>query len=256
MTADTFLEWLAGGEGPPPRTAVIVAHPDDEVVGLGSQLRRLGDAWFVHVTDGSPRNGRDAATWGLDTAGYALARRQEAERALALVGVPAARIVGFWIPDQQGALHLVDITRRIRALVTRHEIEVVVTQPYEGGHPDHDATAFAVHAALLGVGRPVALVEMTAYHRGPLGTFVGGGGLALPVDRVLRQRLLACHRTQRATLEPLADPEYERFREAPTYDFRRPPHQGPLLYEAFDRGVTAERFRALAAEARVALGIR
>jgi N-acetylglucosamine malate deacetylase 2 len=43
--------------------------------------------------------------------------------------------------------------------------------------------------------------------------------------------------------------DVERFRPAPVYSFTEPPHPGKLFYENFDWGMTAERWRRLAAEA-------
>jgi LmbE family N-acetylglucosaminyl deacetylase len=259
MEPERFIDWLAGRAVRPPRVAVIVAHPDDEVIGAGSQLRRLRDAWFVHVTDGAPRDGRDAAANGLDVAGYARVRRREARRALALVGVGAERIVDLAVPDQQTALHLVPIALRLGSFLREHAVEVVLTHPYEGGHPDHDAIAFAVSVAARVAGTGV--VEHTSYHGGPqglvAGQFLGGrADLALEADRDLRRRLFACHRTQAAALVPFLDLDVERFRVAPRYDFARPPHDGPLHYEAFDWGITGARFRALATAAEAELACR
>ena len=44
---------------------------------------------------------------------------------------------------------------------------VVLTHAYEGGHPDHDAVAFAVHRAARRTS--AAVVEMPFYHAGPDG---------------------------------------------------------------------------------------
>ncbi|MBV9250682.1 MAG: hypothetical protein JO227_15715, partial [Acetobacteraceae bacterium] len=38
------------------RSAVVVAHPDDETVGAGASLRLFRDLTLVHVTDGAPRD--------------------------------------------------------------------------------------------------------------------------------------------------------------------------------------------------------
>ena len=90
---------------------------NESLVGRAIAGRR--DAWFVHVTDGAPRNGRDAAAHGCDVASYARIRRAEAEAALAEVGVPSDRVVGLGVPDQQGALYLVPVARRIADLLRR-----------------------------------------------------------------------------------------------------------------------------------------
>ena len=143
---------------------------------------------------------------------------------------------------------------------------MILTHPYEGGHPDHDATAFAVHAAcrlLRHEGTtPPALVEMTSYHlrAGALTTYEflpNGEGPVITVrlgmeERFLKRRMVECHATQQQVLDHFPI-DIERFRPAPRYDFARPPHPGRLYYEQFDWGLTGARWRALAADALAAL---
>jgi LmbE family N-acetylglucosaminyl deacetylase len=139
---------------------------------------------------------------------------------------------------------------------------IIITQPYEGGHPDHDATAFAVHIACSITARennlqPI-IVEMSAYHnsRGSMAT-----GKFLPPDgcevlprvlsneeRQFKRNLFACFKTQLSVLKyfPI---DVEVFREAPNYDFAAPPHSGPLYYEFFDWNMTGPLWRELAREA-------
>lgn len=248
---------------PAPATLVIVAHPDDEVVGAGARLPRLKQAVFAHVTDGAPRDGRDAALHGFATAQeYAGARQRELEAALTLAGISQSQTRALGFADQEASLHLAALARRVMALMREIRPEVVLTQPYEGGHPDHDATAFAVHAArkllpMKGVHPPVVL-EMTAYHNS------SGGirpGVFLPaegadtvtldlseVERDFKRKLLECFPTQQGTLQYF--PVWtERFRIAPAYNFTQPPHTGTLFYEMYPWGMTGDRFRALAQEA-------
>src|SRR5437764_14240477 len=81
--AYAILQILAEGRTLEQRVMIVVAHPDDETVGMGAQLRRLGDALLLQVTDGAPRDGRDAAARGFaSTADYAVARRAELHAAL------------------------------------------------------------------------------------------------------------------------------------------------------------------------------
>ena len=63
---------------------IVVAHPDDETIGLGAQLGRFEDALLVHLTDGAPRDGEDARNYGFaSVADYAAARRSRTGRGIA-----------------------------------------------------------------------------------------------------------------------------------------------------------------------------
>lgn len=253
-----------------PRTMLVAAHPDDETVGAGSRLPRLASAQFVCVTDGAPRDGGDAARHGLTPEAYAQARRVELQAVLALCGIGVDRLVHLDCPDQQAALNLASLARQLAQLWREHATEAVLTQPYEGGHPDHDATAFAVHAAVRVMrrdGQPApALVEMAGYHRGPDGRLAcaflpdatcDGDAVTIrlsPEEQAFKQRLIARFTTQAETLRGFPV-DVERFRPAPHYDFTRPPHEGRLHYEHYPWGMTGKRFRALAGEALRELGL-
>jgi len=258
-----LIEKLCADEATPaPVTAVIAAHPDDEVIGAGSRLPRLREAILVHVTDGSPRDLGDARACGFGTREeYAAARRRELAAALDVAGLRPEQARELGCVDQEASLHLVDLSRRAAALLRELQPEMVLTHPYEGGHPDHDATAFIVHAAceLLsrqGLPGPV-IVEMTSYHNSPQGIRPGeflenGDGVRSVVlsdaECALKRRMFDCYPTQRNTLS-LFPIGVEQFRPAPRYDFTRPPHEGQLFYESFPWGMTGDRFRSLAREA-------
>jgi len=252
------------------RVALVAAHPDDETIGLGAQLRRLSGLRFVHVTDGAPADMRDARTHGFARReDYAAARRVELEAAMARAGIPPARLTGLGVADQEAVQVMAGLARRLADMMDDGNIGVVFTHAFEGGHPDHDATCFAVHAAcaLLHHHRrrlaPVIL-EMTGYHAGADGDLDHGTFLAHPgagpetvlvLDEAARRHkryLLDCFTSQQAVLVPFR-PEVERLRPAPAYDFLRPPHPGTVWYDRFDWGTTARSWRLRAAEAILSL---
>src|SRR3954469_7974291 len=105
-----WLEALRDDARRPCRTAVIVAHADDEVVGLGAHLPRLRHGFFVHVTNGGPEDGRDARAHGFRSGPeYVAARRAELESALGLAGLGRACRFELACPDQQATYRLVEL---------------------------------------------------------------------------------------------------------------------------------------------------
>jgi LmbE family N-acetylglucosaminyl deacetylase len=129
------------------RMLAVFAHPDDETLGLGAQLRRMVGLRLVIVTDGAPRSMVDARSHGFaDAESYAAARRTELAAALAEAGAHQLSVRQLGFADQSVVLALPDLTRRLLGLL--EDVEVLFTHAYEGGHPDHDGVAFAVHAAV------------------------------------------------------------------------------------------------------------
>lgn len=247
---------------------IVAAHQDDEVIGLGSRLPSMRDsAVIVHTTDGALLN--DALAAGFPgKQEYALARREELFAALALAGISSDNCIALGFGDQQASTHLLELSQRLLQILLDIRPGTVYTHPYEGGHPDHDATAFAVHSAirllaLKGVSRPVTW-EFTSYHAGPDGLqtneFLPYAGISIcskaltEPERCLKAQMIDCFVTQTHVLSqfPLS---VEKLRFAPRYYFDEAPHPGRLYYENFDWGMDGERWRELARKAEQILGI-
>jgi N-acetylglucosamine malate deacetylase 2 len=249
---------------------VVAAHPDDEVIGLGAQLpATAGRITILHVTDGSPRNLADARTAGYASRQqYASGRRQEFFNAAAIVGIHPAHCREMGLVDQEAALDLARIAGAVRALIAEIQPDAIFTHPYEGGHPDHDAAAFGVRAAvrlMMKDGKPAPeLFEFTSYHAGragmTTGRFLPSDGydvttLPLSFDqRLLKRRMFDCFATQQVMLAHFKL-DAERFRRAPEYSFLKAPHAGKLHYETLNWGIMGQRWRELAAEALNTLGL-
>lgn len=247
----------------PPRVVVIVAHPDDEAIGAGALLAEIPDATVVHVTDGAPRDSAAAQLRGFASRdAYAEARRSEVVAALRLAGIDESRIRCMGYVDGETTLSLVQLSHDIIDLMLELEPEIVLTHPYEGGHTDHDATAFAVHLACgilrrEGVPAPVVL-ELTSYHsrngKRVRNQFiprknVPERSLELPPEaQLLKLRMFEQFVSQRDCLREFPV-KVERFRIAPRYSFTAPPHEGQLDYERYCATICGDEWRARAGTA-------
>jgi LmbE family N-acetylglucosaminyl deacetylase len=250
------------------KVCIVLAHPDDETIALGGLLPRMRSAILVTVTDGAPRDLADATRLGFTSAAdYAAARRHELLQVLSLARWEEGRLVLLGIPDQESAFHLPEIARSLVDLFSAERPDVVITHAYEGGHPDHDAVAFAVHAACALAARQElepALIEVCLYHASGAGwvrqSFAPGHSSTLSLELgsdeiALKKRMIQAHATQSATLADFDVAAPESFRIAPAYDFTELPNGGRLLYERYDWGMNGAHWQELARQAIETLGL-
>jgi LmbE family N-acetylglucosaminyl deacetylase len=250
------------------RSVVIVAaHPDDETIGVASLLPRMQRPVIVTVSDGSPRKLDDARRAGCETREqYADLRRRELLDALDVAGIPEQQTRSLGIVDQETSLEMAYVTLKLVDIFRELRPSFILTHPYEGGHPDHDATAFAVHAACARIPGAPSVFEFTSYHAAPphsdteavmeTGRFLGDRGETLVLSEDARERksqMMECFGSQLHMLRNFAL-DKETYREAPAYDFTQAPHPGKLLYENFGWDVSGSRWRLLAEEALRTLG--
>jgi LmbE family N-acetylglucosaminyl deacetylase len=253
-----------------PTTLVVVAHPDDEAIGAGGLLAGLPDAVVAHVTDGAPRDEQYAQSKGFQTREeYARARRREVAAALSHVGITPERCRGLGYVDGEASLQLLELVSDVADLMDEVRPDLVITHPYEGGHSDHDATAFAVHLA-CGILRrdkvPAPVVfELTSYHNYSgarrVFSFLPFIGTEERVIRLteaeakMKRRMYDEFISQKQVLErfPIG---IERFRPAPRYLFTKAPHAGLLEYERACTRITGAQWRQNAGKALKTLRTR
>lgn len=245
--ADDVRTPVASGQG----ITVIVAHPDDETLACGATMARLEGIHLVIVTDGSPRNLEDARANGFDSvAAYAHARAGELEAAVAIANIDRSRLLQLEVADQAASHRMSHIAHELAAVFAAQHTRLALTHAYEGGHPDHDALAFSVHAAAAlsaRAGASVEVVEMPLYRADADGkmllqNFAPGADVAEeivtlgPIERFLKRAMADAHASQARIIDQF-DLTTERFRVAPRYDFSQPANAGQVYYERQNWGV-------------------
>lgn len=253
MNAHSDEAWarrLAVGDRIGDRVALVVAHPDDETLWAGALLGRLDNGLLIHLTDGAPTDGADANRLGFASRdAYAATRAGELDAALTALGYRGAR-EDYGLCDQGVVFALGALIERLTEDLAG--AAVVITHPYEGGHPDHDAAALAVRRAADRLG--AAVVEFACYHKRDgnrvFGAFWPGSqehARVLSSDE--SSRIDAALREHASQAHVFGDwrPSHERWRAAPAYDFVMSSPPDEALYDAYGWTMTTDRWREIVA---------
>ena len=246
--------------------ALLAAHPDDEAIGASSLLSGCCEPLVIYLTDGAPRN---TSLWPPDFRGsreeYGQLRRAEAAAALAHAGVSPRQVEWLGGVDQEAIFEVERLTASLTAALERSHVDILITHPYEGGHPDHDAAALITSLATSRLAHDCLLLEMTSYHARhgscATGTFLNSDPSREYVfelsaaDRDRKRKMFDTYASQKLVLANFLL-DREPLRPAPGYDFSSPPHEGWLWYERLGWEMNGHHWRALAAEAMNAIGAR
>jgi N-acetylglucosamine malate deacetylase 2 len=233
------------------RTLVVVAHPDDEVIGCGALLQRMREPVVVFCTDGAPRQSKWWQHYQSREA-YSRLRRDEARQALSHAAV---RDLEFLCDqhreafvDQELFRRLPDAIIALGLLVKRYQPQALLTHAYEGGHPDHDACCFITSVVARGAGLPAW--EMPLYHRDARAKsvhqqFVQRNGFEVELqvgahEQERKAHMLAAYASQGDIISAF-DASIERLRPLYGYDFTLPPHTGKLNYELWEWEMSGEQ---------------
>ena len=221
-------------------TVIVVAHPDDEVIGFGALMQQMRKPVVVFATDGAPHDPYFWKDYGSRDA-YAEVRRQEARAALAIAGAEPVFLsdhVAGGIADQELFRRLPQAAEACGKLIREIRPQALLTLSYEGGHPDHDSACFL--SAMIGRQRGIPVWEAPLYHRDPDGKGAvqkfhqrSGEEVELKVEaEAMRKKVEMFHtyKSQNLVLDGFR-PEIETFRPMANYDFTRRPMPWKLNYE-------------------------
>jgi LmbE family N-acetylglucosaminyl deacetylase len=145
-------------------TAILVfgAHPDDAEFHAGGFLTLHADAGsrirIVSMTDGS------AGHHALDRVSLARRRRDEAERAAALLGAE----MRVWDTPDGELVPTLALRRKVIAEMREFEPDLVLTHRIYDYHPDHRATGELVRDACYMVRVPTIVPDVPALRRDPV----------------------------------------------------------------------------------------
>ena len=255
------------------RILLLAAHPDDETIGASAILGRIPGASVVYLTDGAPSDPqfRSPHVSGSREL-YACVRAEEAASALSFVDVPPERLLFLSGVDQEAIFRAAELIDEFVPIIQEFKPSVIITHPYEGGHPDHDAAALVARISAQIVrqnSNAPDILEMTSYHSAE-GLRVAGQFLSSPPllggeiepgvrlslsaeERTRKARMLGCYVSQWHVISdfPL---EPEQLRPAPFYDFTRRPHEGQLWYESLHWPLSGDRWRELAGQVLAQFG--
>jgi LmbE family N-acetylglucosaminyl deacetylase len=223
------------------RILLLVPHPDDEVVGCATALRRARAAGCavhaVFLTHGVAPVER-LWPWQRPTYVSRVAIRwKEAMRCCRLTGLAVAGRQD--IPSRTLKANLATTLDLIGQAIDAIAPDAIWTPAYEGGHQDHDVTHFLAGRAADAAG--VRAWEFAEYNyaggRVQANRFPAPRGDEIEIvldaeECEAKARALAVYRSERRNLAHCAIAR-ECFRAYAAADYDRPPHPGVLFYQRF-----------------------
>lgn len=126
---------------------VLAPHEDDEMLGIGILLQRFcGRVKIIFITDGAPVSGypmkkRMIKSSILNREEYARIRKEESVLAAKTIGLKESDLIYINSTDSGLSYVLEDACDTLRKIIADFNPGYIFFPAYEGGHPDHDATA-------------------------------------------------------------------------------------------------------------------
>ncbi len=182
------------------KTLVIAPHPDDESLGCGGTIAMLRNAFVnvevIFISDGSMSH-PNSVTYPQER--LAAFRRQEATRALIILGVTAGDIYFMALKDGQvpypGNDGFGPAASQLNELMNNSQPNTVIMPWRRDPHPDHRASWYLTTTAILRLGSMPRMIEY------PIWLWERGVDDDWPLDReVLIRRVMVSTEMDRKSL--------------------------------------------------------
>ena len=150
------------------RLLILAPHMDDETLACGGTILLHADRTMVHclfATDGAASPAPLLPWLGTADPELVARRRQEAQAATRVLGVPEANLEFLDLPDGGLAARKAELESALGRAVSRLQPEFVFAPFRYDVHPDHVALNRAARAVLRRLDGPPALLEYFVYHR-------------------------------------------------------------------------------------------
>lgn len=157
-----YPQGMLGRQNPVPRLGlantgrrilIVAAHPDDEVIGLGSVLARhaaQGDTLvLIFVTNG---RGPGWFTRGHNQRQYVLIRSEEVRDVGNILGIPSEHLGFLGFPDGNLIHYMKPLFHDLEQIYRAVQPNRVYVQGLEGGHIDHDVTSLVAQTVMFQMG--------------------------------------------------------------------------------------------------------
>ncbi|MFA5040364.1 MAG: PIG-L family deacetylase [Bdellovibrionales bacterium] len=221
------------------RILILVAHPDDEVVGCATSIAHARAAGAtvsaLYLTNGCiPRE----SMWPWARKNYdrvVSTRHAEAEAAALALGLqPVGRSSR---PSRALWRELPQAFREVQEALAQFRPDQVWVPAYEGGNPDHDA----LNAIGYKLKSRVSVLEFAEYNffggKARYQTFISSDETVrvislTPEEREAKKAVVKIYASEACNISYLGV-EQESYRPLSTYNYGQPPHQEKVWYARF-----------------------
>lgn len=149
-------------------TIIIAPHMDDEVLACGGMIAQFPDKhclYCIYVTDGS-RSPVPTYPWqGKVSLDLSSVRKEEAQKAMSVLGIPEENLFFLDLPDTQLRHHKQELSERLKECLEQMNPSLVLIPFRYDRHPDHIAVNHVISNLKDSGNYPFDLIEYFVYYR-------------------------------------------------------------------------------------------